>query len=376
MTLAGRATVILVREFLKLPPKVQAGILVVALGATAINGLVQLAGGNPGPTSATMGNSQVTAWREGGGDARTTPLTRDFTAIDSAATAQDLAAVGAACTSLQSDVAAAQAYAPIPDAEAQAQWSAALDKSLRAADTCLQAVRTTDYSLFPGIGGEVATAGSNFAAAGKRLKTLQMEGDAERPTVASSPPLASTEALPPLASTGAPAPPLTVVSVFDGTTITASDGRTVRVGGVVVRSPKTCGGKQALDFTNQQLPVGSPIGVTLFGTMDENGHPWAQVQVLEGFAGDLGKQLALLGYAEAYNQGASPDDIAENAKQVTDAKSYYWGQWGPPCGPKDPDDAPISSGSSPSGHIDVDDHHHNLRDGALTGGFCARHWWC
>jgi hypothetical protein len=22
------------------------------------------------------------------------------------------------------------------------------------------------------------------------------------------------------------------------------------------------------------------------------------------------------------------------------------------------------------------DHHHNLPDGALTGGYCARKWWC
>ena len=32
-----------------------------------------------------------------------------------------------------------------------------------------------------------------------------------------------------------------------------------------------------------------------------------------------------------------------------------------------------SSSSDPDVHID---HHHNLPDGALTGGYCARKWWC
>ncbi|MCD2193374.1 hypothetical protein LQ327_08245 [Actinomycetospora endophytica] len=45
------------------------------------------------------------------------------------------------------------------------------------------------------------------------------------------------------------------------------------------------------------------------------------------------------------------------------------------CYPETPTTAPSSSSSS-SPDVDVDVDHHNHRDGALTGGYCARKWWC
>jgi hypothetical protein len=50
----------------------------------------------------------------------------DFDLIQSAAEKLDVPALHRAYLSLQSDVAKAQAYRPIPDAEAQTDWSAAL----------------------------------------------------------------------------------------------------------------------------------------------------------------------------------------------------------------------------------------------------------
>jgi hypothetical protein len=44
------------------------------------------------------------------------------------------------------------------------------------------------------------------------------------------------------------------------------------------------------------------------------------------------------------------------------------------CYPQTP--TTTSSSSSSGGDVDVDVHHHNHRDGALTGGYCARKWWC
>lgn len=53
--------------------------------------------------------------------------------------------------------------------------------------------------------------------------------------------------------------------------------------------------------------------------------------------------------------------------------------YGPPCGPPVPATpepaVALAPAENPHVHVDVD-HHHNSRDGALTGGFCRRHWWC
>jgi hypothetical protein len=91
------------------------------------------------------------------------------------------------------------------------------------------------------------------------------------------------------------------------------------------------------------------------------------------------------GYAYAYislSDGTNPD-----APMWRDARDQYAGEAVTYCQAQEeatettsatpePEAAPETTTSSgDSTHVYVD-HHHNLPDGALTGGYCARKWWC
>lgn len=84
--------------------------------------------------------SPLQRWRTGGGSARVAALRADLGAVQAAAQAKDLAAAKRACATLGRDVSAAQAYAPIPDAELQRRWATALAYFGRGAGDCQRSI--------------------------------------------------------------------------------------------------------------------------------------------------------------------------------------------------------------------------------------------
>jgi hypothetical protein len=183
-----------------------------------------------------------------------------------------------------------------------------------------------------------------------------------------------------------PGETVTVASFIDAATFVLTDGRHVRLAGIVVRSPKTCGGAGALKVAyegtfgfkeGQQVNM---IHEPNAGT-DRFGAQWVYIQGNQGkWTDDLGHNLASSGYAEPLpNSGANAKYMDDLTQIVQTMKGFHIGQWGPPCGPPLPDsdsDPGPATDPGPSTHVDVDHHHHNLPDGLLTGGFCSHRRWC
>jgi hypothetical protein len=92
----------------------------------------------PTPTSAA---DQFTAWFNGGGKQRITDLSADIQALKVATTP---AAKGPICQSITGHIAAALAYGPIPDTEAQLHWGKSLESLRTSATDCVGAVGQTD----------------------------------------------------------------------------------------------------------------------------------------------------------------------------------------------------------------------------------------
>jgi hypothetical protein len=175
---------------------------------------------------------------------------------------------------------------------------------------------------------------------------------------------------------------VTVAQVLDAATMTLTDGRRVRLAGVIVPAATSCAGPAAIAATRhhvQNLQVnlhtvpGSPH--------DEFGNAWVYLQVGDYYGTDLGNDLTSNGWATEYQRSpANGEYLGAIASAEQIARDLHSGQFGPPCGPPAPsyDNPPADSGPSDTDvHVDVDHHrHHNMPDGALTGGFCRKHWWC
>jgi hypothetical protein len=175
-----------------------------------------------------------------------------------------------------------------------------------------------------------------------------------------------------------------VASFIDAATFVLTDGRHVRLAGIVVRSPKTCGGAAALQKVHDGtfgFHEGQQVNMVREPTagIDPFGAQWVYIQGNQGqWTDDLGHNLASSGYAEPLpNSGANAKYVDDVAQIVQTVKGFHIGQWGPPCGPPVPgsDPGPATDPGS-SIHVDVDHHHHNLPDGLLTGGFCSHRRWC
>jgi endonuclease YncB( thermonuclease family) len=148
----------------------------------------------------------------------------------------------------------------------------------------------------------------------------------------------------------------------------------VQLLGVDAPEAGTCAGPGAAErarelVEGQQVKIHQEPGVTV----DKRGAELRYVQY-QGpyYAHDLGKALVLDGLAQAYDgNGANATYLDLLTRLTQAAKDGHQGQFGPPCG------KPMPSSSGGSGGVDVDvPGNGNLPDGALTGGYCARKWWC
>lgn len=126
----------------------------------------------PAAPAAPSLSDAIVAWRDGGGLDRITSLGTDFGAIGTAGQNQDLQAVQAACSTLQSDVESAQGYAQLPDPEAQTAWSAGLAQAARAATDCVAATVTNNADLLGRAASEIDKATDYVGAAAARIKVI------------------------------------------------------------------------------------------------------------------------------------------------------------------------------------------------------------
>src|SRR6266536_550349 len=97
------------------------------------------------PMSTTV--QAIRAWLAGGGANLVSALGKDFDAFGATRGNPDPAAVRSTCVTLQKDIEAAQAYKPIPDAEAQRDWAAALAAYARAATDCIAGIDATNAAV-------------------------------------------------------------------------------------------------------------------------------------------------------------------------------------------------------------------------------------
>jgi hypothetical protein len=89
----------------------------------------------------------VEAWRAGGARSVLIGIARDLTEIDTAGNPYDALAMGHGCAALQGDVHAMQAYAPIPDTQAQTFFAAWLAQLAHAATDCVAATHNDNQPL-------------------------------------------------------------------------------------------------------------------------------------------------------------------------------------------------------------------------------------
>jgi hypothetical protein len=114
----------------------------------------------------------VATWVTNGGEADLDALGSDFTALEQAANASDLASMSAGCTQLQSDVEAAQQYDPIPDPQAQHDWSAALAEYARGATDCVAGADTSNVDLITKASQEITAGSTDLDRVTARLNVI------------------------------------------------------------------------------------------------------------------------------------------------------------------------------------------------------------
>jgi hypothetical protein len=101
-----------------------------------------------------------------------TPIGNDAVDMANASNKGDLVGMRTACTSMQTHVKAAQAYAAAPDAEAQADWTAGLAQFARAATDCIAGVDADNNALILRTVNEIQTATGDLDKAMARIKQL------------------------------------------------------------------------------------------------------------------------------------------------------------------------------------------------------------
>jgi hypothetical protein len=120
-----------------------------------------------GPAPSTSADTPV-AWARDGGLDKIDAVTTDLSEIHAAGS--DAAAVRQGCEALASSVSAAQFYRPVPQAQAQAQWAAALTAFKAAAVDCLDGIDENDTVLLKRAASEIDQGTTHLAATTKTLR--------------------------------------------------------------------------------------------------------------------------------------------------------------------------------------------------------------
>jgi endonuclease YncB( thermonuclease family) len=169
---------------------------------------------------------------------------------------------------------------------------------------------------------------------------------------------------------------ITVSRVIDGDTFELADGRTVRVLGIDSCETGTYGGEEAKRAAEGQLQNQFNGIITMTKEpstpdTDRHGRLLRYVQLDSGQF-DFGEHMVKYDHTGVYQGG---NDASAAYLQRLYAADLEYAQ-SPPSGRECADPyADYRGGGSGGGSVDLDDDY-NMPDGALTGGYCARKWWC
>ncbi|MHC1563655.1 thermonuclease family protein [Actinomycetospora sp. C-140] len=153
--------------------------------------------------------------------------------------------------------------------------------------------------------------------------------------------------------------------MIDGDTLEVSGGRRVRLLGIDACEMSTRGGREAKDQLEGFLADGQ-VRLIADGARDRDGSGRLLRRVETTGSTDLGELMVVYPTVGVY-QGRN------------DASPAYMSQLrAADYGERDCSGTPAVAESGSGGDVDVDlgDGDSGLPDGALTGGYCARKWWC
>lgn len=137
-------------------------------------------GGDPGATVRTAAvdggvtdtGAALHDWWVGGGQDHLTTVSRDATSVGDDASAGDLVSMGNDCTTLLTDVQAAQVYDPIPDPVTHTHWSKALDHFAQAAADCADGTTDSDDALIARSKKEMRAGNAELSVTTDRVNSL------------------------------------------------------------------------------------------------------------------------------------------------------------------------------------------------------------
>ncbi|WP_226353771.1 thermonuclease family protein [Pseudonocardia sp. ICBG601] len=167
---------------------------------------------------------------------------------------------------------------------------------------------------------------------------------------------------------------VTVSRVIDGDTFELTDGRTIRVLGIDSCEIGTVEGDYAKSSAESDLTNTTyPVTLTEEPGVDTDPYGRHLRYVQAGYnQEDFGLEMVRWDHTGVYQgrNDASPGYVAQlYAKDLEYASNPPSGR---ECGGSS---APASSGGDV--YVDTDGGgNYNMPDGALTGGYCARKWWC
>lgn len=148
-------------------------------GKTPVASVSRVVGVNtpadPVPSAASTTPStaeQLFAWYSGGGKAIFTAMGTDLVALSTAATNEDSSGVATASVSLEADIDRAQAYAPLPSAPLQSEWSAGLASAKEAATDYITGANNEDASLIYAGTAALGTATSHLDVVTELIKSV------------------------------------------------------------------------------------------------------------------------------------------------------------------------------------------------------------
>jgi endonuclease YncB( thermonuclease family) len=154
-----------------------------------------------------------------------------------------------------------------------------------------------------------------------------------------------------------------VTRVIDGDTFEIAGGQRVRVLGIDSCEIGTYGGTQAKQSAEIALG-GESVVLEQEPGVDRDSYGRLLRYVSTGYGSDFGESMVV----QTHTGVARGDSDASDAR-LADLRERDYG--GRDC--SEPDYSP----STTEYDVDVDvDDDGNLPDGALTGGYCARKWWC
>jgi len=166
---------------------------------------------------------------------------------------------------------------------------------------------------------------------------------------------------------------VTVERVIDGDTFALDDGRKVRVLGIDSCEKGTYGGDQALSDAERHLTLLDPV-IELTSEPGVDTDQLGRILRYVAFDGkDFGTEMVQWDHTGVYQGENDASFEYIDSLYLADTKYSFNPPSGRECGGQVP--GPTSGGMTEFGN-GPDDDDVNLPDGALTGGYCAKKWWC